>query len=268
MKNLFIKSMLMLALALTSCKGEKINIFSLQDDIDMGNEVEEQIKNNPNEYPILDPETNKAAYAYLNKIKTKLLNSGQLSHATKFDWNIHIIDKDVLNAFAVPGGTTYYYTGLLKYLDDEASLAGVMAHEFAHVDKRHSTAVLTKQYGYQTVLNMLLGKDSGMALNIAKELALGATSLKFSRENEYEADEWAVKYLNGTDYDPRGVAYFFEKMTAAESSGGEPGWFIYFKTHPNPEDRIDKIYEHWTKLGKKEGNKYATEYAAFKSLLP
>lgn len=271
MKNLLVTATLMMALALTSCEGDKINVFSLEEDIEMGKEVVAQILENPTTYPILSRATNKEAYAYLDKIKSKLLKSGKIKYSDKFDWDIYIIDQDVLNAFAVPGGTTFYYTGLLKYLDDEASLAGVMAHEFAHADKRHSTTVLTKVYGFKTVLAMLLGDGGVMATTIASELAQGLGNLKFSRDNEYDADEWAVRYLNETDYDPRGVAYFFEKMTAAgeeEEDLENPKWMVYFQTHPNPKDRITEIYKHHTNLGGKEGNKFENEYAAFKRLLP
>ncbi len=264
MKHLFLAITLISTLVFTSCEGDKINIFSLQQDVEMGEKVVNQILSDPVNYPVLNPETNKAAYDYLNKIKEKLLKSGEIKYAEQFAWNIFIIDQDVMNAFAVPGGTTFYYTGLLKYLDNEASLAGVMAHEFAHADKRHSTTVLTKLYGFQTLLGMLLGNDGGMAITIASELAQGLGNLKFSRENEYEADEWAVKYLSKTDYDPRGVAYFFEKMTAGEKSN-DPGWLVYFQTHPNPEDRIKKIYDH---AGSKGGKKFEDEYVAFKKLLP
>jgi len=264
MKHLFLAITLISTLVFTSCEGDKINIFTLSQDVEMGQEVVEQILDDPKTYPILDSLVHREAYAYLNKIKNKLLKTGEIRYAKQFAWKTYIIDQDVMNAFAVPGGSTFYYTGLLKYLDDEASLAGVMAHEFAHADKRHSTTVLTKKYGYETLLGMFVGEKSRLAFQIAKQLAEGAVELQFSRENEYEADEWAVKYLSKTDYDPRGVAYFFEKMTAGEKSN-EPGWLVYFKTHPNPDDRIKKIYDH---AGSKGGEKFEDEYAAFKRLLP
>lgn len=269
MKYLFLAITLISTLVFTSCEGDKINIFTLQQDVEMGEEVVNQILSDPVNYPILNRTTNKAAYDYLNKIKMKLLNSGKIKYTEEFAWNTYIIDQDVMNAFAVPGGTTFYYTGLLKYLDNEASLAGVMAHEFAHADKRHSTTILTKKYGYQTLLGMFVGEESKLATQIAVQLAEGAVDLKFSRDNEYEADECAVRYLNETDYDPRGVAYFFEKMMAGEAEHkSDPDWLVYFKTHPNEDDRIEKIYEHHKNLGSKKGEKFEDEYAAFKKLLP
>lgn len=267
MKHLFKLLTIVLVVSLSSCEGKKLNIFTVQQDIDMGREVVEQILESPNEYPILDRSKNKEAYAYVEKIRDKILATGELKYADKYDWDVYIIDQDVLNAFAVPGGTTFYYTGLLKYLDDEASLAGVMGHEFAHADKRHATTNMTKVYGYETLLNVVLGKDNNTAVDIAKDLALGLGSLKFSRNNEYEADEYAVKYLYKTDYDARGVAYFFEKLEEEEESSSSSNWLVYFSTHPNPEDRIEKIYEHHKNLGGNEGNKFTSEYQEFKKLL-
>ena len=267
MKHLFYIFTLAIIISTTSCEGKKLNIFTVEQDVEMGREVVEQILNSPSEYPILKRSSNLEAYQYLENIRDKILASGELKYADRYDWDIYIIDQDVLNAFAVPGGTTFYYTGLLKYLDDEASLAGVMGHEFAHADKRHATTNMTKEYGYQTLLNVLLGQDSNTTVKIASELALGLGGLKFSRTNEYEADEFAVKYLYKTDYDARGVAYFFKKLGEESDNGASPEWLVYFQTHPNPEDRVQKIYELHTKLGGKEGNKFTSEYQEFKALL-
>lgn len=249
---------------LISCDDGKINFFTVEEDIQMGREVTAEILANPEEYPILDEAEYPGAYAYLREIRDNVLQSDELRYADEFDWDIYIIDQDVLNAFALPGGTTFYYTGLMKFLDNEASLAGVMAHEFAHSDRRHSTNRMTKVYGYQVLLAMVLGNDPSLAAQIAAELALGLQTLQFSRNDEYEADEYAVKYLYDTTIDSRGVAYFFEKMETEESSP----IMVYFSTHPHPEDRIEKIYENHTLLGGAEGELYEERYQEFKNSLP
>ena len=218
----------------------------------------------PESYNVLNRNEYPQAYAYLEKISTKIRQSGKLRYANDFEWDIYIIDENVLNAFALPGGPTFFYTGLLKYLDDEASLAGVMGHEMAHVDRRHSTNRMTKAYGLQVLLSMLLGEDPSLTAQIAAELAAGAAMLAYSRDDEYEADEYAVKYLYETDYDARGVAYFFEKMEVQK----EAKWMIYFSTHPHPHDRIDKVYKLHNKLGGKVGQKFTSEYEEFKKTLP
>ncbi len=242
----------------------RLNIFSVEDDIRMGQEITNQILNNPDDYPVLDKNEYSEAYEHLYRIRDSILASGELQYADQFDWDVYIIDEDVLNAFSLPGGNTFYYTGLIEYLDDEASFAGVMAHEFAHSDLRHSTTRLTQIYGYQVILSMLMGEDPSLAAEIAADLALGLTTLAYSRGDEYEADEHAVKYIYSTSWDSRGIARFFEKM---ELEDGED-WMVYFSTHPHPNDRIDRIYEHWENLGGEKGNNYKDRYQAFKESLP
>ncbi len=251
-------------LLLSSCDDGRVNVFSIEEDIQMGREITNEIKSNPNDFPILSEHKYPEAYASIYNIRDGILASGELKYADEFDWDIYIIDEEVLNAFALPGGNTFYYTGLIKYLDDEASLAGVMAHEFAHCDRRHTTNRLTKVYGYQLILSMLLGNDPSLAAEIAACLALGLSELAFSRSDEYEADEYAVKFLNPTSWDSRGVAYFFEKMEIEKESE----LMKYFSTHPHPDDRIDEIYNHWEDLGKKEGELYEERYQDFKGSLP
>ncbi len=248
----------------TSCEEGKINVFSVEKDLELGQEVTREILNNPQEYPILDRSEYPDAYAHIERIRDGLLNSGEIKYADKFEWEVFIIDKEVLNAFALPGGNTFYYTGLIKFLDNEASLAGVMAHEFAHSDLRHTTTRMTKMHGVQTLLSLIIGEEPSLVEDIAAQLAAGATSLAFSRKDEYEADEYAVRFLYETDWDARGVAYFFEKMDTEE--GAE--WMKYFSTHPNPSDRIEKIKEYHKNLGGKEGEKFTDRYTDLKNSLP
>ena len=253
---------------LSSCDDGKVNIFSVDEDIQLGREVTAEILANPSEYPILDEAQYPEAYQHLRRIRDQVLasgkQSGQLRYGDRFDWDVFIIDQEVLNAFALPGGNTFYYSGLIKYLEDEASFAGVMAHEFAHSDRRHATNRMTKIYGYQVVLSMILGNNPSLAAQIAADLALGLRALAFSREDEYEADEYAVKYIYPSELDARGVAYFFEQMELQEGAD----WMIYFSTHPHPSDRIEKIYQHHQTLGGDEGEKHAVRYQAFKNSLP
>ncbi len=264
MKRILYFSIIILAISFASCKKGNINIFTLQDDIELGRQITEEILMNPEEFPVLSEAQYPEAYQHIRRMRDEILEKGGLRYADDFDWDIYIIDQEVLNAFALPGGNTFYYTGLIKFLDDEASLMGVMAHEFAHCDRRHSTERLTKIYGFQVLLALLLGNDPSLAAQIAADLALGMTALSFSRTDEYEADRYAVEYMHNTNIDSRGVAYFFEKLELEEGAD----WLIYFSTHPHPNDRIEKIYEHWETLGGKEGDRNVDRYQAFKNSLP
>ncbi len=252
--------LLIVLLSFSSCATlNQINLFSVEDDKTFGNQMYAQIQGDTKEYPLLDSVKYADAYKNVRRIFNTILSSGQVEHAKDFDWSVQIIDADVLNAFACPGGKLYVYKGLIKYLDNEAQLAGVMGHEMAHAACRHSTEQMTKQYGISTISSMLLGQNPDMYLQIAAQLAGNVGGLAFSRTDEYEADSQAVIYLSHTEYNPLGVAGFFEKMQAEQTgnSGKTPEWL---STHPKDENRIKNIKEVWEKNGSKKGNDFTDRY--------
>jgi predicted Zn-dependent protease len=241
------KKILILLLAIPlffgNCKkGEGLNLFSIQDDIELGKQTKAQIEANPAEFPILNPSTHATAYNYLNTMRNEILAAGQITYRNEFAWEIYIIDRDdIVNAFCTPGGYIYVYTGLIKYLDTKSSLAGVLGHEMAHADKRHSSEQLTKKYGIQTMLDLVLGKNQGLLTQVASELV----GLRFSRNDEAEADEYSVVYLCPTKYHANGAANFFQKIIES-GSGGVPE---FLSTHPSPDNRVDNINAHATEKG-------------------
>jgi predicted Zn-dependent protease len=252
---------------ITGCKKDSdespINLFSANDDIEFGKQVEAEIASNPGEFPILSMTEYADAYQHINRIRDSVLNTGLIYYQDKFEWKVYIIHNDtMLNAFAAPGGYMYFYTGIINFLDNEAQFAGVMAHEMAHADLRHSTSTLTTTYGVSILLSILLGQSSSQLVEIVASYAYGLGSLAYSRQHEYKADEYSVKYLYETSYEPRGIADFFIKMEGAP----RPPQFL--STHPSPENRIEKINEVWSALGGKSGNIYVDSYNAFKASLP
>ena len=257
---------LFLSFTLTTCKkDEGFNLFSIEDDKQLGIQVKEEILADPVNYPILDKTTYSAAYAYLNQMRDIILNSGKVTYKNEFDWEISIIrDDSTLNAFCTPGGYIYVYTGLIKYLDDASSLAGVLGHEMGHADKRHGTEAMSKQYGISTLVSVLLGDNQGLLTDIAQSLI----SLQFSRDNEKEADKYSVIYLCPTKYHADGAANFFQKIEA--SGGSNPPEFL--STHPNPDRRILNIQTQADTSSCSGGNISTTEnvsnYNAFKAMLP
>jgi predicted Zn-dependent protease len=253
--------------SLPACdKDGSINVFSVEQDVELGKQVSAEIEANSSEYPLL-PETgrngkNEQAYQYIRAITSKILNSGKVAYKDEFAWQIKIVQKDdVLNAFCTPGGYIYVYTGLIKYLDTEDQLAGVMGHEIAHADKRHTTDNLTKQYGIQLLLDVVLGTKQGVATEIAKGLA----NLSYSRAAEREADDASVVYLCPTGYKSDGAAGFFEKMQT-EGDGGRTPEFL--STHPNPDNRIESIKQKAQEEGCNTTPLANTQYQTFKSYLP
>ena len=137
--------------------GNGVLLFSVEDDIELGEQVAEQIANDPS-FIILKEAEYVDAYAYLNDMKNEILNSGNVTYDEEFAWKLHIVhDDEVLNAFATPGGFIYIYTGLIKFLDKEDDLAGVLGHEIAHADKRHGSKQMQQQYGISLLLSILTG---------------------------------------------------------------------------------------------------------------
>jgi hypothetical protein len=266
-KGAFLISIVLVFIAATGCKKDSnesiVNLFSVNDDIEFGKSMEEEIAANPQEFPVLDSNAYPEAYKHIYGIRDSILNTGLVYYEDKFEWSVKIIHNDtMLNAFATPGGYLYFYTGIIKFLDNEAQFAGVMAHEMAHSDLRHSTNQITKAYGVEIMLSIILGQAPGQLTEILASYAYGLGTLAFSRDHEYQADEYAVKYLYETSYDALGIADFFIKM----SDSPHPPQFL--STHPSPENRVEKINETWADLGGKPGNTYVESYNAFKASLP
>jgi len=251
-------ALLIILLPIGSCKvWQSVNLYSLDDDIKLGQQVSQEIANNPAEYPVLPEKGNEQAYSYIRMITNKILSSGKVTNKDKFPWTVKIIKKDdVLNAFATPGGYIYVYTGLIKFLDSEDQLAGVLGHEIAHADRRHSTNMMTQMLGPSVVTQLLLGNTQ-----LAQQAVETLTQLKFSRDHESEADKYSVIYLCGTDYVSNGAAGFFEKMKNQSS----PPQFL--STHPNPANRVEDINKEAKALNCTGKNKGIDAYNKIKKML-
>lgn len=266
MKTFKIIVSIFIASAFMSCsKDGNVNLFTVNDDISFGKQLDSTILADPTEYPILNEAQNPEAYAYVRNIMNMVLQSNEVLYKEEFPWQVRIIDKDVLNAFAAPGGYLYFYTGFIKYCRSEAEFAGVMAHEIAHADRRHSTETLTKVYGLQILFSILLGDNPSQLQEIAALLATNGAALSFSRKHEYEADEFSLKYLHSIkqtrNYHPTAIIDFFDHMK--EDSLTTPnGSFEFLRTHPYDDNRKANVDKVWKSLGSPNGNKFETEHAA------
>ena len=235
-----------LMLITNSCSKEFI-LFSIEDDIKLGAQVSKEIESNQDQYPILDENQYSQAYNYLYGIRDRILNTGEVTYKDKFAWQLKIIQNDtVLNAFVTPGGYIYVYTGLIKYLDKEDDLAGVLGHEIAHADQRHSVRQLQKVYGVQILLSIALGSNPSQLAQIAAGLAGNLGTLKFSRDHEKEADDYSVVYLDKTKYQCNAAYSFFQKLLEEQKSGQVPK---FLSTHPAPQERVDDINKKAQELG-------------------
>ena len=190
-------------------------------------EIEQQVK--LNEDPVITE--------YVNRVGQNIV----LHSDSKIPFTIKVINSDEINAFALPGGFFYVNTGLILAADNESELAGVMAHEIAHVAARHAV----ENNGKATLLSygmlaatVLTGGIAGNILYNANGLIQGLVGLKFSRTAEEEADRLGTQYMYAAGYDPTGMATMFEKITA--KSKKKAGTLTkLFSTHPQTPERRD-----------------------------
>src|SRR5215467_10539276 len=227
-------AMLGLALAIAASAARRpgdplkpgFNLFSKQDDVQIGQENSKQVLQ---QYEVVK---NQFLQDYVQRMGQKLASAPE-AKASGFNFTFTVLNVDQVNAFALPGGPMFIYTGLLKATENEAQLAGVMGHEMSHVILRHGTHEATKANGI-AMLAGGLGSLLGGGKITQSILGMGANSvvLKFSRDAESEADALGSHLMADSGYDPVEMARFFEKLNA---SGGQQLQIL--SDHPNPGNR-------------------------------
>jgi len=208
--------------------------YSTESEIKMGKQYAQQIEQSMK--LIQDPVVNE----YVNRVGQNLVRNSD----AKVPFTIKVVDADEINAMALPGGFFYVNSGLILAADDEAELAGVMAHEIAHVAARHATRGATRSQlaNIMTIPLIFVGGGIGYAAREAAGIGLPLTFLSFSRGFEAEADYLGVQYMYKAGYDPNEFVNFFEKIQAQEKK--KPGSLAKaFATHPQTPDRIQKTQE-------------------------
>ena len=204
--------------------------YSLETEIKMGKQYAMMVENSVKLVP--DPVVNE----YVNRIGQNLVRNSD----AKVPFTIKVIDSDEINAFALPGGFFYVNSGLILAADEEAELAGVMAHEISHVCARHAMRQMTRANLAQlaTIPLIFVGGGIGYGIYEASGLALPLTFMKFQRNFEAEADYLGLQYMYKTGYDPQAFISFFEKIQAKEKK--KPGTIAKaFASHPQTPDRIE-----------------------------
>ena len=221
------------------------NLFSVQQDVEIGRasaiEAEKQL-------PILN---DRFSTNYLNRIIARLAAQAP---GARYPYSAKIVNGAEINAFALPGGPMYVYRGLMESARSEAELAGVLAHEMSHVALRHGTHQASKAYMAEAGLGLLgglFGKPSGSTSQIVNTIGgvgLNAVFLKFSRDDEYQADRAGAQMMARAGYDPMAMATLFEMLQSQQQS--EPGKVAqFFSSHPPPSDRSVRIRQMASNLG-------------------
>lgn len=173
--------------------------------------------------------------AAVDAIVERLASSEALEPYTEIEFTVRVVADDTVNAYALPGGFITVNRGLLVRAERPEEVAGVIAHEMAHVTERHGLERIAQSIGVYAALQLLLGNPEGM-LELAAELFAAGTILSYSRSQESEADLVGLDVLRGAQVDPRGMAEFFERMQRIEAEAGVdvPDWL---SSHPDTRER-------------------------------
>jgi predicted Zn-dependent protease len=211
--------------------GKGLDFYSLEKEMVLGRELSKEVENSVR--LINDP----VVTEYINRLGQQLVRNSD----AKVPFTIKVIDDDQVNAFALPGGFFYVNTGLILAADNEAGLAGVMAHEIAHVAARHATKNQSRAqlFDLASIPLVFFGGPAAMIARQAMGLAVPMGFLKFSRDAEREADMLGLQYDYATGYDPEEFVKLFEKMRQDEK-GKKSVLAKAFSTHPMTDDRIKR----------------------------
>jgi len=211
--------------------GHGLNFYSLEHEIALGKQLSAEVERQAKF--INDPVVNE----YVNRVGQNLVRNSD----AQVPFTIKVIDSDVVNAFALPGGFFYVNSGLILHADEESELAGVMAHEIAHVCARHGTKQATKgeiaQLAMIPAMIFIPYTLAGYAIYQGMQFAIPMAFLQFTRTDEAEADYLGLQYMYKAGYDPNAFVAFFEKVASDEKK--QPGTIPkIFSTHPPTPERI------------------------------
>lgn len=249
--NLFLT--LIFVTTITSCATVRRELgyalISDQTEIDLGTKLSAQIEAKEKLHPDSRLQT------YIQRVAAPLVNQAQQDRPN-IRYRIKVLDDPAqINAFAVPGGFLYVYSGLLLIAEDEAELAGVLAHEIGHIVGRHSANQLAAQFGLEFLAGIALGADPYQLGQMASQLS-GA---RFSRDDERQADQYGVKYTIAAAYEPQGLMRFFAKLKKLEVRRRSDLEKL-FASHPPTDERIRHIEKLIEKYGAEGGQRHQERF--------
>lgn len=219
-------------------------LISVDDEIRIGSAAQEEVRKSTPEI------TDEAVTRYVRTLGERLVAQ---AGGPEYPYSFSVANYAEINAFALPGGPVWVHRGTIEAAADEAQLAGVMAHEIAHIANRHSAGQISKGLAAQVGLGLLaalLGDESrgAQVAQVGASVAAGATMAKFSRDDEREADEQGLIYMSRAGYDPRAMVEFMQ--TLREQAGRDPGSVeVFFASHPAPRERMERLEQQARTLG-------------------
>lgn len=183
---------------------------------------------------------------------------GKLSHLPNQNYTFRLLDSEVVNAFALPGGYVYFTRGIMAHFNNEAEFAGVLGHEIGHITGRHGAKQQTKAIGLQALLmaGMIASPTFAQFSDLAGQ-GLGLLMLKYGRDDESQSDQLGVIYSTNIGYDSHEMADFFQTLKRLSADAGADGIPSFLSTHPDPADRYAKVHEY-TDLVREQKNPNAS----------
>jgi len=251
--------LLFLSCATTGPGGKRsLILISTNEEISIGQKMAAQVESEEKVLP--DPEVQD----YVNGVGQRIAH---VSDRKDLPFHFRVLDSKEINAFATPGGYIYVYSGLLKILDDEAELAGVFSHEISHVVARHGVKKLQQVLGVQVVLSIALGSSSQLSQDLVST-SIGIILQGYSRDNEFEADQFGTFYMEKAGYNPEGMAELLGKLDKLSSD--KPTFFEKLAaSHPPTKERIARVEKEIAGFGPKAETLpfYKDEYDGIKKRL-
>ncbi len=251
MKRLFVLPTWLVLTATVSA----LTLVSVSDEIAIGRQAQQDVRK---QVPVLN---DRAVVSYVAGIGRRL---AARAAGPKYPYSFSIADYKEINAFALPGGPVWIHRGVIQAATNESQLAGVIAHEVAHIARRHAASQITKGLvanGLLGLLGAVLGNDrSARAAQLGAQVLAGGYMLKFSRDDEREADQVGAQIMRRAGWDPHGMLEFME--TLRREQGRDPGSVeVFLSSHPAPGERADRLRRQ---LGRARGG--LRDSAAFRQI--
>jgi len=229
------------------------------DEVKLGTQVRGEILRR--QKPLADP----AVQAYVQQVGTGMLALADGQIPREIHPRFTVLESPMVNAFAIPGGDVFVYSGLLAAVENEAELASVLAHELGHVAHRDVAQAMVSQLGVEAVASLVLGNNPGLMERLGATVAAQGYLLHNSREAESGADRFGMSLMVKSPYDPHAMIVFFEDLAKSSNS---PTWMAFLSDHPAPADRAKALEVQLKASGRTGGALNAERLATIQQRLP
>jgi beta-barrel assembly-enhancing protease len=260
----FFSGLTVLLFLLSACSKDPSGLITYEHEVSLGASLDSMLISDTAAFRVLSKEKYLSAYQYLDSVFAAVSRSKSVQRP--FPPVIRMIENNSLNFMVFPGGFYYLNTGFCKYHENGAQLAGFIAHQMTHTDRRHITGNLEKKFGIDALLDITLEGKKGRMDEIFRYLTDTASGqMVFSIAQEIEASDSAIAYLSGTQYDPLSMYHGIARMNLSLKQGIVPSFTL---THPINDLIVEEILNFWSRRDSVEGDLFLNQYRNFKNGLP